>query len=152
MIEKIYMPVVIVLLIILFGCLTIAWRSDTDALTKYEHKIRLIKAGIADQKSVNYKMFINELKSDLNTYDISPSDSLALNKLAKKIVHEELAGQKSMLKKVVNSSFYGILQGGATGFITGGAPGALGGAIVFGVISPIITTYKEVYPTDELLA
>ena len=152
MIEKIYTPVVIVLLVILFSCLYISWQSDTEALEEYDRKIKLIKAGIADQKTRNYNLFVNELKSDLAAYNISPSDQFALRKLSDKIMFEELAGKKSLFKRVVNSAFYGLLQGGATGFVTGGPPGALGGAIVFGMVSPIITTYREMCPADERLA
>jgi hypothetical protein len=151
MIEKIYISIVIVLLVVLFVCLFIAWKSDTQSLEEYDRKINLIKLGLSDQKTLNYRAFVNELRNDLRTHNISTEDKDALNKLANKIMFEEIAGQKSMFKKVVGACFYGLMQGGATGFITGGLPGALGGSIVFGTINPIMTTYKELNPVDEQL-
>ena len=151
MIEKIYISIVIVLLVILAFCLFAAWRSDTLSLEEYDRKINLIKLGLSDQKTLNYREFINELRSDLSAHNISGEDKDALNKLANKIMFEEIAGQKSMFKKVVSACFYGLMQGGATGFITGGLPGALGGSIVFGTVNPIMTTYKEFNPVDDNL-
>jgi hypothetical protein len=98
-----------------------AWQHDNESLEKYERKIKLIR---------NIKSIDKQLLK--NTFD-------------------ELAGKTSVLKKVINSAFYGILQGGATGFVTGGIPGALGGSIVFGTVLPIITTHRELSPFDETL-
>lgn len=151
MLEKIYISIAIVLLIMLFICIYIAWKSDTEALEEYDRKINLIKSGIIDQKTSRYKSFMIELDSDLKKYGINPADRLALQKLAKKITFEEISGRKSLFKKIFNSAFYGLLQGGATGFVTGGAPGALGGAIIFGTINPVISTLKEISPIDEQL-
>jgi hypothetical protein len=151
MIEKIYIGIAIALVIALLICLVVTWRADTEALEEYDHKINLIKRGLGDTKTQNYKAFLLELQDDLKKHNIESSDKQALKKLANKIAFEEITGKKSTFKKVVNSCFFGLLQGGATGFITGGLPGALGGALVFGTVVPIITTYKELYPSNENL-
>lgn len=152
MLSNIYIGIVIVILVILLYCYYISWQHDVQLLNKYEAKIKLIKSGIVDKRIMQYQSMIKELSSDLQRYNIAADDSRALNKLMHKIMFEEIAGEKSIFKKVLNSTFYGMLQGGATGFVTGGLPGALGGAIVFGTVSPIIKTYQELNPCDENLA
>ena len=152
MLENIYIGIIILILIILCYCFYVSYRHDSELLGIYEHKIRLIKSGIVDNRTSNYQIFMKELEADLTKHNISPSDKSAMHKLMHKIMFEEIAGQKSIFKKVLNSSFYGMLQGAATGFVTGGLPGSLGGALVFGTVGPIIKTYQELNPCDESLA
>lgn len=115
MIEKIYLGLAIIIVLILFYCLYISYIFDESILKQYN------------------------IDSETSKY------------LSNKHVHKKLSESKSVFKKIINSSFYGILQGGATGFITGGLPGALGGAFVFGTVMPIIATYREINPLDESL-
>lgn len=151
MIEKIYFDIAIILVILLLLCLYFAWSYDNQAIAQYEKKLSLLQYGIADSKTVNYTEFVLELKEDLKKHNIKYEDRQSLRKLMDKIVYEELSGRKSVFKKVISSSFYGLLQGGAAGFITGGVPGALGGGIVFGTVTPILTAFKELIPVDEQL-
>lgn len=152
MLQNIYTGIIIGVIIILMFCFYVSWSRDVVLLERYEKKMKLLKIGGADQNAQEYQAFKSELIEDMKRYNISQSDQNALRQLTNKIVFEELAGQKSIFKKVLNASFYGLLQGGATGFITGGFPGALGGALVFGTVSPIIKTYQEFNPCDESLA
>lgn len=149
MLEDIYIGIVIVILIVMCYCFYVSWQHDVRLLSIYEHKINLIKSGIADNSTKQYQAFMQELDSDMQKHNINPTDKAALNKLMHKIMFVEIAGQSSVFKKVLNSTFYGLLQGGATGYVTGGIPGALGGALVFGTISPIIKAYQELNPCDE---
>jgi hypothetical protein len=151
MLEKLYTSIIVVFCILLFICLVVAYNHDQNALEKYENKMSLIKRGIMDKNTRNYKAFMLELKSDLETHKISLSDKEALNKLANKIMFEEITGQKSIFKKVSNACILGLVQGGVTGFLTGGMPGMLGGSLVFGTTMPILTTYKELNPLNENL-
>jgi len=151
MLQDIYIGIIVVILLILFYCFYVSWKHDVQLLETYENKLKLIKKGIMSPEMKEYKNFMAELNDDLKRHNISNSDKEALYKLMQKIMFEEIAGQKSIFKKVVNSTFYGLMQGGATGFITGGLPGALGGAVVFGTVAPIIRTYQEISPSDENL-
>jgi len=152
MLQNIYIGIVIVILLMLLYCYYISWQHDVQLLDRYESKLKLIKMGLVDKQIAQYQSMMKELSDDLRRHNIAADDSRALNKLMHKIMFEEIAGEKSIFKKVLNSTFYGMLQGGATGYVTGGIPGALGGALVFGTVSPIIKTYQELNPCDENLA
>lgn len=148
MIQNIYIGLIIGVLLLLFYCFYLSWYHDIVRLEKYERKIKLIKSGITSDKVSH----LHELHEDLKKHHISSDDQKALHKLVHKVMFEEIAGEKSIFKKVLNATFYGMLQGASTGFITGGIPGALGGSLVFGTINPIMKTYQELNPCDESLA
>lgn len=151
MLDKIYTGLIIVLVLILFGCLYFAWRYDTDVLEQYDKKIDLVNRCKHSTDKSQKKALLMKLESDFKKHSISPIDNLALHKLESKIRYDDAHKQKSIFKKITNTCFYSIMQGGATGFITGGIPGSLGGAIVFGTVMPIVAAYRELNPFDENL-
>jgi len=151
MLDKIYIGAVVVLMLVLFYCLYLAWQSDTDILVQYDKKIELVEACKLSQDRARRKALLLDLEPEFKKHNISVADAQALNKLEYKIRNDEAHKHKSTFKKIANTCFYSIMQGGATGFITGGVAGSLGGAIVFGTVMPIVAAYRELYPSDETL-
>jgi hypothetical protein len=150
MIERIYIGLVLILMIILFYCLYAAWSHDTKTLQDYDNKINLINKCKKTTNRSQHKAILLELDEDFKKYEI-PIDSKALYALEYKIKKNDIYKHKSSFKKIVNTCLFSIMQGGATGFITGGLPGLLGGSIVFGTVMPIISTYRDLNPVDEML-
>lgn len=150
MIEKIYIGIVLFLLVILFYYLYAAWSHDTQILLEYDNKINLINKCKKTTNRSQYKAILIELSEDFKKYEV-PINEKAIFSLEHKLKHNDIYKHKSSFKKMVNNCLFSIMQGGATGFITGGLPGLLGGSIVFGTVMPIIAAYRDLNPFDEML-
>lgn len=151
MIERIYIGAVIVLVLLLFYCLYAATLYDNLEREHHDSKMKLIQLNKTNFDGVSRKAGLLELEAELKLYKISPSDPYAFHKLENKIKSKVIPAKKSALKKIINTCFYSIVQGGTTGFITGGIAGSMGGAIVFGTVMPIVAAYRELNPTNESL-
>ena len=88
----------------------------------------------------NYRLQNN---LSLNEYD----KHVKLN--TKEIIRHE--GKKSLLNKMLNSCYKGLLQGGFIGLISGGPTNAIGSGLVYGLSNPILVFTQHQFMRKEVL-
>lgn len=130
--TDLYTGMIIIFSIILIYLLYVAWKQDKEEIKKM---YRVAHNYIARTKNINnipYEQYHEEIKENMKNI---------FNKREK----------KSIYNRMVNSCYTGLIRGGAVGLASGKRSGAFAGAIMFGIINPIVLYIQEIYLPDEQL-
>lgn len=128
--TDLYTGMMIIFSIILLYLLYLAWKRDKEEIKNmYKLSHIIIKNQI---NNVPYEKYHEEVKKNM-----------------KKMINKEK--KKSIYNRMINSCYTGLIRGGAVGLASGKRSGAFAGAIMFGIINPIVLYVQEIYLPDEKL-
>lgn len=130
--DDIYVGLVSTLIVIYIYVMYLAWVKDKQEIKNIYNKSHLSLKNDIKYSNVNYENYHNKIKNTM-----------------KKIIVENK--KISIFNKMMNSSYTGLIRGGAVGFITGGTSNAAAAALVYGLVNPIVLFIQETYLYNELL-
>lgn len=129
-IDNIYIGFIIGLLVTFIFVMTIAWLEDLRELDDVYKRSHVFMD--------NYRIQNNLSSNEYNKH-------IEIN--AKEIIRYE--GKKSLLNKMLNSCYKGLIQGGFIGLISGGPANGIGGGLVYGMSNPIIVFMQHQFMHGE---
>lgn len=131
-IDNVYVGFVIGLLIAFIFVMTIAWLEDLRELDNIYKRSHIFMDNYRLQNKLSSKEYEKHMQLNM-----------------KEIIRYE--GKKSLLNKMLNSCYKGLMQGGFIGMMSGGVPNALGGGLVYGMTNPILIFVQHQFMHKEEL-
>ena len=132
-INNIYIGVIISLILVFIFIMTIAWLEDLKEAYDIYKRAHIFVDNYGTQSNMSHNQYIKFVKSTMGN-----------------IIKYE--GKTSLLNKLLNSCYTGVIQGGLVGMITGGPTESLTNMLIYGLSSPISLFIQKQYMNSEELS